>query len=135
MDKKSTYYWFAIFAISFVAFQIIQEFRVDYVGENLSITYFYGVAPNFFPAIGLPSLFVILILEIFGKNKKFKRICENRHIASNITSLLGLITWEVLQLIGNLTFDWNDILWTILGSLTFQLIWIVSSTKFKTIDI
>jgi hypothetical protein len=93
------------------------------------------VAPNFFPAIGLPSLFVILIPEIFGKNKKIKRICENRHIASNITSLVGLIIWEVLQLIGNLKFDWNDILWTILGALTFQLIWIVSSAKFKTIDI
>jgi hypothetical protein len=135
MDKKSTYYWFAIFAISFVAFQIIQEIRADYVGDNLAIKYFYGVAPNIFPAIGLPSLFVILILEIFGKNKKFKRICENRHTASNITSLVGLLIWEVLQLIGNLTFDWNDILWTILGALTFQLIWIVSSTKFKTIDI
>lgn len=99
------------------------------------VKYFFGVAPNFFPAIGLPSLFVILIPEIFAKNKKFKRIFENRHIASNITSLVGLIIWEVLQLTGNLKFDWNDILWTILGALTFQLIWIVSSTKFKTIDI
>jgi hypothetical protein len=135
MDKKSAYYWFAIFAISFVAFQIIQEIREDYAGENLAVKYFFGVAPNFFPAIGLPSLFVILIPEIVGKNKKFKRICENRHIASNITSLVGLIIWEVLQLAGNLKFDWNDILWTILGALTFQLIWIVSSTKFKTIDI
>jgi hypothetical protein len=91
MDKKSAYYWFAIFAISFGAFQIIQEIRDDYAGENLAVKYFFGVAPNFFPAIGLPSLFVILIPEIVGKNKKFKRICENRHIASNITSLVGLI--------------------------------------------
>ena len=135
MDKKSAYYWFAIFAISFVAFRVIQEIREDYAGENLAVKYFFGVAPNFFPAIGLPSLFVIWIPEIFGKNKKFKIIRENRHIASNIISLMGLIIWEFLQLTGNLKFDWNDILWTILGALIFQLIWIVSSTKFKTIDI
>jgi hypothetical protein len=135
MDKKSIYYWFAIFAISFVAFQILQDIRKDYAGESLAVKYFLGVAPNFFPAIGLPALFVILIPEIFGKNKKFKRICENSRIASSITSLVGLIIWEVLQLTGNLKFDWNDILWTILGALIFQLIWIVSSTKFKTIDI
>jgi hypothetical protein len=135
MDKKSAYYWFAVFAISFVAFQLIQEIRAYYAGENLAVKYFFGVAPNFFSAIGLPSLFVILIPEILGENKKLKRIYENRQFASNITSLVGLIIWEVLQLTGNLKFDWNDILWTILGALTFQLIWIVSSTKFKTIEI
>ncbi len=135
MDKKSTYYWFAIFAMSFIAFQVIQEIRKGYAGENLAIKYFFGVAPNFFPAIGLPSLFVILIPVIFEKMKNSKWIYVNRHIASNITSLMGLIIWEVLQLTGNLKFDWNDILWTILGALTFQLIWILSSTKFKTIEI
>jgi hypothetical protein len=48
MDKKSAYYWFIIYAISFVAFQIIQEIREDYAGENLAVKYFFGVAPNFF---------------------------------------------------------------------------------------
>ncbi len=135
MNKKSTYYWFKIFAISFIAFQFIQEIRQTYAGGNIAIKYFFGVAPNFFPAIGLPSLFVILIPEIFGKNEKSKSIVENRHIPSNITSFMALIIWEFLQLTGNLKFDWNDILWTISGSLIFQLIWIATPTKFKTAEI
>jgi hypothetical protein len=59
VDKKSTYYWFTIFAISFIAFQFIQEIRQSYAGGNIAFKYFFGVAPNFFSAIGLPSLFVI----------------------------------------------------------------------------
>jgi hypothetical protein len=135
VDKKSSYYWFAIFAISFIAFQLIQEIRLNYAGGNIAIKYFFGVAPNFFSAIGLPSLFILLIPEFFGNNKKSKSLYEKRHITSNIISLMGLTIGEVFQLSGNLKFDWNDILWTILGALIFQLIWIVSSTKFKIIDI
>ncbi|MEY3323332.1 MAG: hypothetical protein RLZZ417_2915 [Bacteroidota bacterium] len=40
MDKKSAYYWFTILAISFVAFQIVQEIREDYAGENLAVNTF-----------------------------------------------------------------------------------------------
>jgi hypothetical protein len=135
VDKKSTYYWFAIFAISFIAFQVIQELRTGYTGENLAIKYFWGVAPNFFPAIGLPSLFLIIIPHVFVQKKKSKPFNKNIHIISNIISLMGLTIWEVLQLSGNLKFDWNDILWTLLGAKIFQLIWNVTSTKFKKIEI
>jgi hypothetical protein len=32
---------------------------------------------------------------------------------------------------GKLRFDWNDILWTLIGALLFQVIWILSPQKYK----
>jgi hypothetical protein len=91
--------------------------------------YLLGIAPNFFPAIGIPSLFVVLIpqLKINGKWMN-----EKKHLIANIISTTGLITWEFIQTYSTkLHFDWNDILWTFIGACVFQLLWIISPKQFK----
>ena len=127
---KSEYYWFGIFAISFMILQFISyEIRPSYKGENELIKYFLGVAPNFFPAIGMPAIFILFIQT--ASNAKSKWLKEYKFITANLVSLFGLVIWEFIQLIGKLRFDWNDILWTIIGALVFQLIWVVTPEKIK----
>jgi hypothetical protein len=36
-----------------------------------------------------------------------------------------------VQLFGNLKFDWNDVLWTLIGAVVFHFIWIFSPQKIK----
>ena len=60
--SKSLYYWFALFALCFIAYQqIIDNIRPNYIGNILTVKYLLGIAPNFFPGIGIPALFVALI--------------------------------------------------------------------------
>jgi hypothetical protein len=33
-----------------------------------------------------------------------------------------------------LLFDWNDIVWTLIGAFVFQLIWILTPERFKIIE-
>ena len=62
MNRKFSYY--IIFAISFLLFSIVQDYiRPNYDGANGIIIYLLGVAPNFFPGIGLPAL----LYELFQK--------------------------------------------------------------------
>jgi hypothetical protein len=68
MKFKLEYYWFLIFALCFTAFNQIQDnFRPNYGGDDLIIKYLLGVAPNFFPAIGIPALFVVIIPYLLNK--------------------------------------------------------------------
>ena len=130
---KPAYYWFAIFALTSVAYQLVQDnIRPNYKGDDLIIKYLLGIAPNFFPAIGLPALFVILIPE-FNKGKNPDQWLNNKiHLTANLISLAGLLSWEFLQTTTTRgRFDWNDILWTLIGALIFQLIWILSPIKYK----
>lgn len=115
-----------------MAYQIVQDnIRPNYTGENMYIIYLLGVAPNFFPSIGLPALFVILIPEI-SKNKSNKWLNGNKHLTANIISLIGLLSWEFLQPItSNGQFDWNDVLWTLIGALIFHLIWTATPINYK----
>ena len=124
------FYWFSLFAFCFVSYQqIIDNIRPNYLGNNWTVKYLLGIAPNFFPAIGIPALFIVLIPQ-FKLNAKW--LNEKKHIAANIFSLVGLITWEVIQTTSTkLHFDWNDILWTLIGALVFQFIWTVSPDRFK----
>jgi hypothetical protein len=89
------------------------------------------VAPNFFPAIGIPALFVLIIPYAIKRNNSDTWIIEKRHLFANLISLIGLIGWEFIQLSGKLRFDWNDILWTLIGALIFQLIWVLSPERLK----
>lgn len=57
---------------------------------------------------------------------------QKKHITANIISLTGLLSWEFLQTITTRGhFDWNDVLWTLLGALVFQLIWTISPNRYK----
>lgn len=129
-SSNKMYYWFALFAVCFISYQqISNNIRPNYNGNNLTIKYLLGIAPNFFPAIGIPSLFLILIPQLKWTNKWFK---DKKQITANVISLSGLISWEFIQSISTkLHFDWNDILWTIIGAIVFHFIWIVTPIRFK----
>ena len=132
--KNSSYpiYWFFWFAICSVSYQHVQDnIRPNYNGENQIIIYLLGIAPNFFPGIGLPAILYILLPEIFKNNRDKKWLRENRHRTVNLISRTGLIGWEFIQMSGSLRFDWNDILWTLIGAGIFQLIWIFTPERFK----
>lgn len=126
----SIYYWFALFAFCFITFQqITDNIRPNYTGNNMTVKYLLGIAPNFFPAIGIPALFVVLIPQM---NRTKTWLNEKKHFAANIISLTGLICWEFIQATSNkLHFDWNDVLWTVIGAFVFQVIWTITSDRFK----
>jgi len=127
---KSEYYWFSIFALSFLIFQYISyQIRPNYIGGNELINYFLGIAPNFFPAIGIPAIFILFIQSTSNSNNKWLK--EYKYITANLVSLSGLVIWEFMQLTGKLRFDWHDILWTIIGAVVFQLIWMITPEKMK----
>ena len=128
--SKSLYYWFALFAFCFIAYQQVQDnIRPAYTGGNLTIKYLLGIAPNFFPAIGIPALFIVIIPQMKLTNKWLN---EKKHITANLISLAGLITWEFFQTLTTRGyFDWNDILWTLIGAFVFQLIWTISPNRYK----
>lgn len=132
MKFKLEYYWFLIFALCFTAFNQIQDnIRPQYSGNSPVIKYLLGVAPNFFPAIGIPALFVVIIPYLLNKKNSDSWFYKKRHLSANLISIIGLVSWEFIQLSGKLKFDWHDILWTFLGAFLFRLIWIISPQKFK----
>ena len=128
--SKILYYWFALFALCFISYQQVQDnIRPAYTGGNLTIKYLLGIAPNFFPSIGIPALFVVLIPQMKWTNKWLN---EKKHITANLISLTGLLSWEFLQITTTKgRFDWNDILWTFIGALVFHLIWTITPDRFK----
>ena len=128
--SKSLYYWFALFALCFIAYQQVQDnIRPAYTGGNLTIKYLLGIAPNFFPAIGIPALFILIIPQMKWTNKWLN---EKKHITANLISLAGLLSWEFLQTLTTRGhFDWNDILWTLIGAFVFQLIWTITPIRYK----
>jgi glycopeptide antibiotics resistance protein len=132
-SNRQTYYWFVWFALCFISYQLVQDtIRPNYSSGNALIIYFLGVAPNFFPAVGIPALLVILIPVLSKKRSTNKWLTEKRHFTANLISLLGLLTWELVQILTKSgRFDWNDMLWTIIGAFIFQLIWQITPFKFK----
>lgn len=119
------YYWFSMFALNFFLFQLISDkVRPSYNGDSLLVKYFLGIAPNFFPAIAIPALFLIIIPQLKLTNKW---INNNQHVVANLISTTGLVSWEFIQISSTkLHFDWNDIIWTFIGASIFQLLWKVS---------
>jgi hypothetical protein len=128
---NSAYFWLILFASCFLSYQLVQDYiRPNYVGKSAIITYLLGVAPNFFPAIGIPSLFVVLIPELKSMTSNHKWLKEKVNITANVISLIGLISWEFTQTITSKgRFDWNDVVFTIFGAIVFQIIWIVVQQK------
>ena len=131
-SKYSSYYWMAWFAACFVTYQqIIDRLRLAYRGGNATVKYLLGVAPNFFPAIGIPALLVVLLPLLNSRAAWFN---THRHITANAISLTGLIAWELMQAgSSKLHFDPNDILWTVIGAVVFQLIWVLSPHRYKAL--
>ena len=129
-NSKTTYYWFSIFAICFLCFQGVSYYvRPNYSGENAVFSYFLGIAPNFFPAIGIPALFVLFLMHLKTTSKWFN---EKSYLTANLISFTGLIAWEFIQTSSKkLHFDWNDIIWTIIGAAIFQLIWMLTPERLK----
>lgn len=124
-SSSSFYFWFLLFAISFITYQqIIDNIRPNYTGNSATYKYLLGIAPNFFPAIGIPALFMLILPQLKVKNKWFN---DKKHITANQISLTGLLTWEYIQTTSSkLYFDWNDVLWTFIGAFVFQFIWLLN---------
>jgi hypothetical protein len=129
-NAKTTYYWFSIFALCFLCFQAVSYYiRPNYSGEGAIISYFLCIAPNFFPAIGIPALFVVLIMQLKTSSKW---LIERNYLTANFISLIGLVGWEFIQTSSKkLHFDWNDVLWTFIGAAIFQLIWVLTPERLK----
>jgi hypothetical protein len=120
MTRKYLYY--IIFGFTFILFNIVQEnIRPNYEGGNNLIIYFLGVIPNFLPGIGLPSLLYVIIPEVFKPNSSFY---EERLKLSIYISMFGLICNEFITIFtpGRGIFDWNDIVWTLMGGGLFLII-------------
>ncbi len=128
--SKHILYWFALFAICFISYQqIIDNIRPRYSGDSMTVKYLLGIAPNFFPAIGIPALLIVLIPQLKRTNKWLD---ENKHLTANTISITGLLLWEFIQTTSTkLHFDWNDVLWTLIGAAFFQLIWTLTPGTFK----
>lgn len=136
MNWKIEYWYYIVFAISFAGFQYLEEvIRANYQGNNFLVNYFLGVVPNFFPAIGIPCILYRIIPEIIN-NPKSSLLKEKAHITVFVFTQVGLILWEIQQIWAvNGTFDWHDILWTIIGGLLFLLLWKYISSKETTNEI
>ena len=120
MDRNVAYYF--VFAISFLLFPIVQNYiRPNYEGDNELVVYFLGVAPNFLPGVGLPALLYVVIPEVF---KSHTSLFRNRLYWSVAISITGLVGNEFVTLFtpGQGVFDWNDIVWTIIGAGMFVAI-------------
>jgi hypothetical protein len=138
MKKKynPVYFWFSIFALAFIAYQLMQDhLRPNYQGDSELVRYLLGIAPNFFPSIGIPALFVLIIAEVGRSESTGRWWLTNRHITANVLSLIGLLSWEFTQTItAHGRFDWHDVLWTFIGALTFHAIWTLSPARFKEVS-
>lgn len=130
MTKRQSYFWFGMFAFGTIAFTIVQDnIRPNYHGQSDLIKYLLGVAPNYFAGLGLSSFFVVMITHINSTSKKPSAsvwLNSRAQISSILISVIGLSLWEFMQTFSARGhFDWNDILWTFTGALTFYLIWFV----------
>ena len=121
MENKYVYY--IIFIVSFLLFPIVQDYiRPNYDGANEVFIYLLGVAPNFLPGIGLPALLCVVIPELSKPNSS---LFKNRLYWSVGISISGLIANEFITIftLGRGVFDWNDVLWTLIGAGFFVLIY------------
>jgi len=120
---KSEYGWFLLFAACTVSFSLVQDvIRPQYTGENSTVIYFLGVLPNFYPAIGLPAFFMILLPYFASKKSGLAWLHGKKHITAMMISAGGLTAWELQQqFTPNGVFDWHDVLWTLICTGCFYL--------------
>ena len=130
MTTRQSYFWLGLFAFGTIAFTHVQDnIRPNYHGQSDLIKYLLGIAPNYFAGLGLCSFFVIMITHINSTSKKPSTsvwLNSKAQFSSIFTSVIGLSLWEFAQTFSaHGHFDWHDLIWTIIGPLTFYLIWIV----------
>ena len=116
MNKK--YFYYVVFVVTFLSFSLVQDYiRPNYDGGNDVIIYFLGVIPNFLQVLVFKYVYVT-IPEIFKPNTSIYR---NRLKLSIIVSMIGLIGNEFITIYtpGRGVFDWNDVIWTIIGGIVF----------------
>lgn len=119
------YGWFALFAVCTISFSLIQDLiRPAYAGNDPFVLYLLGILPNFFPAVGLPALFIFTIPYFISEESISKWVGKKYHILAMMISAGGLLIWEFLQhFTPNGIFDWHDVLWTLIGTGCFYWIW------------
>ena len=122
IDARKKYLYYLLFGITFLSFNLVQDFiRPNYNGGHRGVIYFLGIAPNFLPAIGLPALFYVIIPELFSPETLIRK---NKLRFSVGIAMVGLIGNEFITIytLGKGVFDWNDVLWTIIGGVVFYWI-------------
>lgn len=129
MSKRQSYFWFGLFAFGTIAFTLVQDnIRPNYQGQSDLIKYLLGIAPNYFAGLGLCSFFVVMINHINSTSKKPSPsvwLNGKAQITSIFISVIGLSAWEFMQTFSEHGhFDWHDLIWTMIGALTFYLIWL-----------
>ncbi|MFN8923834.1 MAG: hypothetical protein ACK5XP_13025, partial [Sphingobacteriia bacterium] len=122
--RRLKIYLFGIFCLCFALYPYLSdEIRANYRGNVPVIIYLLGVAPNFFAAIGVSAFLVGAKLEMTKPQKAHTWHARNLHIWAALLSSAGLIGWEFLQIVSRRAiFDWNDILWTLIGAVVFLLL-------------
>jgi hypothetical protein len=121
---RPEYPWYIIMAITFLLYQNVQDWwRPAYKGDSELWRYLLGIAPNFLPGIGLTAFIYAALPDLTPAQKYTKWYVEQRHRTALFICMTGLIAWEVCQLTGGLYFDWNDILWTLIGGGCFYALW------------
>jgi hypothetical protein len=127
--SRRDYFWLILFALNFLCFQSISDYFRPRLGYDIGwLRYFFGIAPNFFSAFGMPCLFLVLIPHMVNEDS-LKRITNAQHWIAVSISTAGLVIWEFMQLSGKLHFDYHDILWTLIGSGCFLLIYRIKMHK------
>jgi len=122
IDARKKYLYYCLFGIKFLAFNWVQDFiRPNYNGEHRGIIYFFFFFPNFLPAIGLPALFYVIIPELFSPGSFIRKNTLGFSIGIAIVGLIGN-EFITIYTPGRGVFDWNDILWTLIGGLIFIVI-------------
>jgi hypothetical protein len=134
MTKQQSYFWFLLFAFGTVGFTVVQDnLRPNYHGQSDLVKYLLGIAPNFFAGLGLSSFFVVMITHINSTSKNPSKsvwLNNKAHFSSILISVVGLSLWEFMQTFSARGhFDWHDIIWTLVGALTFYFIWLIAHNK------
>lgn len=133
MTRKEQYLWFGLFAIGTIAYTVVQDtIRPASAHYSEIAKYLLGVAPNYFAGICLPSFFMAMIAQMIHESVKRGR-AGTKQKAMSFRSLRtlslriaipGLLIWETVQLASkNGHFDPQDILWTMIGAATFEMLY------------
>lgn len=101
--------------ISFLSVILVQRFiRPNSADFDESIKHLLGVIPNLLAGIAMS-----LALFIYGKSyfDRFHLSPEKAILVSVLISMLGLTLWECIQIIAHRSFDLEDVMASVLGSL------------------